>query len=361
VADTFQEKTEQPTARRQKESRDEGKIPKTQELSAAVVLIGAGLMAGPGSSQIATAITRLARVSFVSGHTALADPQAAVDWLRWVGLQAAMGFLPFALVVGGLALGVGAGQGRGTLTMKPLQPDWSRLSPLKNAKRFMSPRPLVDLLKALSKVGIVGIVVYTVLSDLLGDLTRLPQSGPRALIEVLRSEVATILLAAGLALLVLAVADYGYQSWQHQRELRMTKEEVRKEVKEAEGDPLIKARLRTLGRSLVRVRMMQAVPTADVVIVNPTHVAVALRYDPDIAEAPIVVAMGSRKLALKIRKVALEAGVPVVESRPVARALMAGARLGHPIPSTLYIAVAEILAFVFRHRKPAHMAEGARA
>jgi len=361
VSDSAQEKTEQPTARRQKESRDEGKIPKTQELSAAVVLIGSGLMVGPGGSAIASALTHLTRVSFVSGPTALSSPQAAVDWVRWVGTQAALGFMPFGLVVSGLALAVGAGQGRGTLTMKPLQPDWSRLSPLKNLKRYLSPRPIVDLLKALSKVGIVGVVVYSALSDLMGDLTRLPQSGPRALIEVLRTEVATILLAAGLALLALAVADYGYQSWQHQRELRMTKEDVRKEIKESEGDPLIKARLRTLGRSLVRMRMMQAVPTADVVIANPTHISVALRYDPDVAEAPIVVAMGSRKLALRIREVALAAGVPVVESRPVARALLAGARVGHPIPSTLYIAVAEILAFVFRHRKPAHMAEGVRA
>ena len=131
----------------------------------------------------------------------------------------------------------------------------------------------------------------------------------------------------------------------------MTKEEVRKELKESEGDPLIRARLRSLGRSLARMRMMSAIPTADVVVTNPTHIAVALRYDPEIADAPVVVAMGTRKTAQRIRRIALEAGVPVIENRMVARALFATTKIGRPVPPALYVAVAEILAFVFRHRK----------
>lgn len=359
MSDTGQDKTEAPTAKRQKEARDEGKIPRSQELSAAIVLLGSGLMIGPGGASIADALEELTRASFVVGHGAMTDPKAATAWLRWTGSTLAAGLFPFVAVVSGLALAVGAGQGRGTFTAKPLQPDWSRLSPIKNAKRFLSPRPLVDLLKALLKILVVGVVVYVALSGALEELSRLPQSASPALVAVLRSQITTILLASGLALLALAVADYGYQSWQHQRELRMTKEEVKKELRESEGDPLIRARLRSLGRSLTRMRMMQAVPTADVVVTNPTHIAVALRYDPDVAEAPVVVAMGSRKLALRIRKTAMDAGVPVIESKPVARALFATAKVGQPIPPMLYVAVAEILAFVFRHRAPAHA--GARA
>lgn len=354
MAENQQDKTEQPTAKRQREAREEGKIPRTQELSAAAVLLAAGLMVGPGGTQIATSLETMTRASFTIGAGTLYDPYAAVEWMRWVVTQMAIGFLPFGLAVTGMALAVGTIQGRGTLTLKPLQPDWSRLSPIKNAQRFLSPRPLVDLLKALFKLIVVGLVVYVALSGALMELSRLPQSGPPALLSVLQSEIARVLLAAGLALLVLAVGDYGYQSWQHTRELRMTKEEVKKELRESEGDPLVRARLRSLGRSLARMRMMQAVPTADVVVTNPTHIAVALKYDPAIADAPIVVAMGSRKTALRIRKLALAAGVPVIENKPVARALFSTARIGNPIPPLLYVAVAEILAFVFRHRPPAH-------
>ena len=361
MSDSFQEKTEQPTARRRKEARDEGKIARTQELSVAVVLVSAGLALGPAGALLVDALEQTARVSFTVGPSALSDPMATVDWMRWLGSALAVGFLPFAAIVGGVALLVGAGQARGTLTTKPLQPDWSRLSPAKNLKRFLSPRPLVDLLKAVFKVVVVGAVVYLALAGALEELSRLPQSGIAALIEVLRSEITRVLLAAGLALLALAVADYGYQTWQHQRELRMTKEEVRKELKESEGDPLIRARLRSLGRSLARMRMMSDVPTADVVVTNPTRLAVALRYDPEVADAPVVVAMGSRKLAERIRRVALESGVPVIENRPVARALFATAKVGRPIPPALYVAVAEILAFVFRQRGNVANAVGARA
>jgi flagellar biosynthetic protein FlhB len=168
---------------------------------------------------------------------------------------------------------------------------------------------------------------------------------------MLRRQIAQVLVFSGLALLALAAADYGYQSWDHDRQLRMTKEEVKQENKEAEGDPLVRARLRSLGRSLARMRMMQAVPTADVVVTNPTFIAVALKYDPAASDAPVVVAMGSRKVALRIREIAKRSGVPMIEQKSVARALFATGKVGLPIPPALYLAVAEILAFVFGHRR----------
>lgn len=361
MADNHHDKTEQPTAKKRRDAQEEGKVPRTQELSAAAVLIGAGLMIGPGGALMVDALRRLSQASFRAGPSAMNDPVLAVQWVRWVGTQAAMGMAPFLVVVSGLALAVGTVQGRGTLTAKPLQPDWSRLSPAKNLKRYLSPRPLVDLIKAVFKLVVVAAVVYVAMAGALEEMSRLPQSGPRALVEAMQSEIVRIMLAAGVALLALAVADYGFQSWQHQRDLRMSKEEVKRELRESEGDPLIRARLRSLGRSLARMRMMQAVPTADVVVTNPTHIAVALRYDPEVAEAPMVVAMGTRKLAQRIRKTALKAGVPVIENKSVARALLSAARIGHPIPPMLYVAVAEILAFVFRHYRPARERMDARA
>jgi len=352
MADAYGDKTEPATPRRQETAFQEGRLPRSQDLQAAVGLLAAGLALGPGAALMAQALRRAAHASLASGPSALADPKATVEWLRWVGAEVGLALLPFAAALGGLALLVGAGQARGTFTTKPLQPDWSRLSPAKNIGRFLTVRPIFDLVKALFKFAVVGGVVYAVLAGSLDELSALPQSGPAALVEVLGSQTARVLLAAGLALLALAVADYGYQVWQYQREIRMTKDEVRRELKETEGDPLIRARLRSLGRSLARMRMMAAVPTADVVVANPIHIAVALRYDPEVSDAPIVVAMGTRKVAARIRKIALEAGVPVIENPPVARALFATTKIGNPIPPALYMAVAEILAFVYKRRRP---------
>ena len=159
-----------------------------------------------------------------------------------------------------------------------------------------------------------------------------------------------LFVTAGLAYLFVAAADYAFQFWQHLRSMRMTKDEVRRELKMQDGDPLLKSRQRSIARSRARRQMFADVPKADVVIVNPTHIAIALRYDPLAAPAPIVLAMGQRLIAERIKALAHEHGVPVIENKPLARALLAAARVGMMIPAELYIAVAEVLAFVIRQR-----------
>lgn len=345
-----EDRTEEATPRRLAEARREGQIPKTEELSSAASLLVAGLMIGPGTALIGSTIGRITTTSLGSGPMALETPAAAVEWIRWTTMEAALAFLPFGGALALAALAVGVAQGRGTLTAKPLTPQLKRLSPLERLKRYVGPQPWMDLLKALTKLVIVGAVAFGALSGASADLSRLAQTGPGDLVSVLRNETARLLLASGLALLALAALDYAFQVWQDGRRLRMTKEEIKRESKESEGDPLIRARLRALGRSLSRLRMMSDVPTADVVVTNPTHIAVALRYDPQRADAPVVVAMGQRKLAQRIKRIALENGVPVVENKPVARALFGLGRIGEPIPQALYVAVAQILAFVLRHR-----------
>jgi flagellar biosynthetic protein FlhB len=176
----------------------------------------------------------------------------------------------------------------------------------------------------------------------------LGQKSPFALLGFVRIHSARLLLWTGLAYLTLALADYAYQIWQHEKQLKMSKEEVRKELKESEGDQVVKVRRRTMARQMVRRRMLLAVSEADVVVTNPTHIAVALKYDPDVADAPMVLAMGERKLAQRIKELARENGIPTVENRPLARALLATAKVGHPIPVELFMAVAEILAWVYR-------------
>jgi flagellar biosynthetic protein FlhB len=159
-----------------------------------------------------------------------------------------------------------------------------------------------------------------------------------------------VLLAAGVAFVFLALADYGFQVWQNERELKMSRQDIKDETKESEGDPHVKARRRSMAGALARRRMMLSVSEADVVVTNPTHVAVALQYDPLVSDAPIVLAMGERKVAERIKARAREAGVPILENKPLARALLASAEVGAPIPVELYRAVAEVLAWVFRQR-----------
>jgi len=271
-------------------------------------------------------------------------------WLQGLGWIVLGALAPVVLGISALALAVGAIQARGTLTLQPLSPDWSRLAPQNNLRRLFSVRPLVELAKSILKLVIVSAAIYVAIGGAWSEILALPQQSPAAVLGITHRLATRLFLTAGLAFLALAAADYLYQLWEHERGLRMTKEEVKQELKDTEGDPMIKSRIRSLGRSLARRRMMAAVPTADVVVTNPTHIAVALRYDPSIAPAPVVVAMGERKLAQRIKEIALAAGVPVIENRPLARALLATGRIGLPIPPDLYVAVAEVLAFVYRQR-----------
>jgi flagellar biosynthetic protein FlhB len=248
------------------------------------------------------------------------------------------------------ALLAGGVQSNGTFTWTPVQPKWSRVNPLDNMKQFVGWRPWVELLKSILKILVVAVVAWAVLRRAWPDLLDLSTRGTASLLPGLQAHVTRLFLLAGLAFLAIAGLDYAWQRWQHLQGLRMTREEVKQESKQSDGDPLLKARMRSIARSRLRRRMLTAVPTADVVIVNPTHRAVALRYDPLTAPAPIVVAMGERKVAERIKELARAHDVPMIENKPLAVALLASARVGMMIPAELYVAVAEVLAFVFRQR-----------
>jgi flagellar biosynthetic protein FlhB len=210
---------------------------------------------------------------------------------------------------------------------------------------------LAELLKAVLKLVIVGVVAWRVLGARWTELSALARHGPAALLHSMHGSAVALLRSTGLAYLGFAAVDYAWQLWRHHQSLRMTKDEVREELRRQEGDPMLKARVRAIARGRLRRRMMQDVPKADVVIVNPTHVAVALRYDPLVAPAPVILAMGERLIAQRIREIAEEHGIVVVQNVPLARALLASARVGSVIPAELYAAVAEVLAFVFRTRR----------
>ncbi|MFI5309618.1 MAG: flagellar biosynthesis protein FlhB [Gemmatimonadales bacterium] len=345
-----QEKTEQPTAKKRQETAAEGRIPRSAELGTAALFLVAALTINTiapvvSSRLIELFVTSLRHTGDVSGSQG-----AAVAMLQGVSREMLMiiGLLASALAL--TAIAVGAVQGRGTLSLKPLSPQWERLNPIANAKRMMGVQPFAELTKSLFKMTIVGWAVWHALSQAWPDLQGLSGRDPMGLLEAMRRYSVKLLLSAGLAYLVLALADYLFQLWRFERNLRMSKDEVKQESKQQDGDPALRQRIRAVARSRIRRQMFKDVPKADVVIVNPTHVAVALQYDPLKAPAPIVLAMGERKIAERIKQLAFQHRIPVIENRPLARALLAASRVGMMIPADLYAAVAEVLAFVIRQR-----------
>jgi flagellar biosynthesis protein FlhB len=205
--------------------------------------------------------------------------------------------------------------------------------------------------KSLVKLVIIGSVVYSAVDDMWRDVLGIAQMGPMGVAVLFERHAIGLLRHAGIAFVALGAADYGFAWWRWHKSLMMSKQEIKEEARNADGDPMNKQRIRTAQRALARKRMLSDVPTADVVIVNPVHIAVAIKYDPMVAPAPIIVAIGQRKIAEKIKQLAFEHGVPVVENIPVARALLASkAAPGTQIPIEMYVAVAEVLAFVMRQK-----------
>lgn len=364
-SESFQEKTEDPTPKKEREAREKGQIPRSKEVTTAFVLLASAWIVKTGLGETTARMRELFGYMTVAGDTMPQGARGMARWLRSMGF----GVLEtLAMPLGTLAaVGavVGALQAQGVVSFEPLKPQASRISPKENLSQIFSSRSVANLLKSLLKLVIVSVAVYLALDGAWTEIMALTQESPRALLEVAHEYGARVLMYAGIAFLALAAADYGFQVWKHKQDMKMTKEEVKRERKDTEGDPQIEQRRESMGRALTRNRMIQSVPDADVVVTNPTHIAAALEYDPDEAEAPIVTAIGARKVAQRIKQIARDAGVPVMENKPLARALWENTEAGTVIPPELYVAVAEVLAFVFRQRgdmpSGAHAGEPGRA
>jgi flagellar biosynthetic protein FlhB len=348
---SLQERTERATPRRRQEARDKGEVPKSTEVTTAFLLLTAGGLLWGLGPVLANRFAALLGEGTMRMAVPARSAAAAADLVRDTTMQA---LLTVAPLLGGLtvaALALAAAQARGVLSTKPLQPDWARLSPQKNLRKMIGIRAIAEPTKSIIKLFIIGLALYVTLRGAWSEIMALGLQPPIVLAHWLGRFAIRLLLTAGATYLLLAGADYAFQLWQHEKNLRMTKDEVRREQKETDGDPHVKARLRTLGRALVRRQMFKDVPKADVVVTNPTHIAVALKYDPFVSLAPIVLAAGERKIAERIKRIAFEAGVPVIEDKPLARALFKAGKVGLPIPTELYVAVAEVLAFVYKRRR----------
>jgi flagellar biosynthetic protein FlhB len=349
--ETSENKTEDPTPRRRQKAREEGRVARSHELAAAALLLaGTTLLASTGGGRIGGELLRLFRVG--PGWLTTEEPSvlSAVSLIRTVVAQAFMALLPFAVGLAVVALAVGLVQTRGNATWQPLKPDPSRLNPIAGFRRILGADAALNLVKSILKLATLGVVTYLVLRAAWPHFIELGDASASEVAGALSRATIRLALTVSVAFLALGALDWAVQFFRLEKQLRMSRQEVIQEHREQEGDPQIKARIRQIARQRARQRMLAAVARADVVITNPTHIAVALRYDPAISAAPIVVAMGERKLAERIKLLARQAGVPTVENKPLARALLGTCKVGLPIPPLMYVAVAEILAFVYRTR-----------
>ncbi len=348
MAENEQERTEQPTQKRLDEARKKGQLPRSTELSAASVIltVGGGLHFLGG--YMGTRFNGL-----MSSSLSLTREQSVDEslMLRTFATEAAHALVACAPILGLTLIAALLAPmllGGWNLSFGVLLPDVSRLNPMNGLGRMFSTRSLVDLAKAFAKFILLGLVAVLVLRQKSGELMGLGMEPTRTAVAHAMSLTgyAFLMLAATLGLI--AAIDVPWQLFQHSRQLRMTRQEVREEMKESEGSPEIKGRIRSMQREIARRRMMQEVPKADVVITNPTHFAVALRYDEKRMRAPVVVAKGADVIAAKIREVATDNLVPIFEAPPLARALFKSVEIGGEIPATLYVAVAQVLTYIYQ-------------
>lgn len=341
------QRTEQPTHRKKQKAREKGKVAKSQELTAAILIMG-GIVA---LKLLFPWI--LSRTSDLA--VKLLSPMPLVESFDDVRLLAVdlmaggAGILaPFLIALFGVALVANYIQVGFLFSTQPLALSLEKINPIAGFKRLFSMQSVVKVLINGAKAGLVGLVFYLSIKSNLDKYFSLGDCGVRSIVSFMADEALAIATKAALVLLGLAMADYAFQRREHIKSLMMSKHELKEESKEVEGSPLIKSRIRSARRELARQRMMNAVPTADVVVTNPTHIAVAIKYEMDSMDAPTVVAKGKRLLAEKIKQIAAEHGIPIFENKPLAQSLYELVEVGSEIPESLYRAVAEILSYVYK-------------
>lgn len=346
--DSDLERTEPASGRKIQKARDEGNVPRSPELSTFVVLTAAGATIALMSDFLIDTLRRMMHNSLNFGQPDIASANMMTDNLTRAGYDAVIILLPiFAVVV---VAGVAANLliSGWNFTAKPLQFNFDKLDPLAGLGRMFAAQSLVELVKAALKGGLIaGASAWMIWLQWDAILALSAEPLATAIPHFGRVTLYTF-LAALAAFALLALIDVPYQIWHYHHNLRMTKEEVRQESKETEGDPQIKARIRSMQREQARRRMMQAVPKADVVVTNPLHFAVALRYDDKTMSAPQLVAKGTQLVAERIKEIARENHVPVIEAPPLARALHRHVAVGDAIPGALFSAVAQVLAYVYQ-------------
>lgn len=348
------EKTEPATEKKKSDARDEGQVAKSKEIENAFSIMAAFLILRFYASVIGEKIVGMFSLvyddipSYIKNYGGKINETDITGLYSMVLMQVLLIILPVLLITFAVSFVCDVAQVKWHPTLKPLKPKGSKLNPLNGFKRIFSKQALVELLKSILKIGIIAWVAYSYLKKnstglfLLYDVTL--ESGIAGTCNLLINMGIRI----SMAYLIIAFSDYAYQRWKFNDDLKMTKQEVKDEFKQQEGDPQVKGKIRQKMQQASRRRMMQDVPKADVVITNPTHYAVALLYDSEQYDAPVVLAKGADYLAQKIKEIARDNDVEIVENKPLARMLYANVEVGEMVPPELYQGVAEVLAFVYK-------------
>ncbi|MEW6082081.1 MAG: flagellar biosynthesis protein FlhB [Bacillota bacterium] len=342
-----QEKTEAPTPRRRQEARGRGQVARSPEVASALLLLSLAVAFRVWGPAMADRMWRLGKAFWGSGF-----PEVTREGLGSLVVPAFQGYAFMLLPLFAVAMVVGTStgvlQGGFLFTVVPLNPEFNRLNPLEGLKRILSKKALVEMAKALLKTAAVASIAYLTIRAELDTLIALAHTDLVPAVGYVGSIAFKIMTRCGFALLVVAGMDYAFQRWEHERGLMMTKQEMKEELKHLEGRPEVRAKIRERQRAIARLRMMAHVAKADVVVANPTHYAVALRYDALKMAAPRVVAKGEGHMARRIRQEAEKHGVMVVRNVPLAQGLFRAVEIGDYVPAEFYKAVAEVLAFVYR-------------
>lgn len=344
------ERTEEATQQRREDFRKRGQVAQTRELSSVLLLFSGILLIWLMSRFFFQQILEIFSQSLGDGLVAAVRRADYFSVLTLAVNKMALIVIPVLILFWLIGFVSSLVQIGFLQNEEALQVRWDRLDPIQGFKRIASSRSLIEGFKAVLKVCLILGITYLLLRDQINILPKLMDFNIGQIFALLGSLVTRLLGGVGCFMLVLAAADYFYQRWELEKQMRMTKQEIKEEVKSREGDPMIRARIKRVQRDIASRRMMEDVPKADVIVTNPTHIAVALKYDETMV-APRVIAKGADLIAAKIREIAAQHGIPIVENKPLARTMFKTIKIGQMIPRELYTAVAEVLSYVYRLRK----------
>ncbi len=342
------QKTEDPTSKRLEESFKKGQIAFSREITSFLMLGVLGLTVAAFAPYMLRN-TQILLTPFIADADSLPTDFKGVGHILFNTALASIGIISVPLICSILAVFLSSFMQNGfIISTEPIMPKLHKISPMAGLKRLFSIRSVVEFMKSLIKITIVGMVAFLAIYPDLTHIRQLPDATTEAMLIYLGKLTLQLIIGVIIAMFFIALFDLFFQRWQHIKSLRMTKQEIKDEYKQSEGDPLIKQRLRLLRQERARQRMIAAVPEADVVITNPTHFAVALKYDSAVMKAPTVVAKGQDYMAQRIREIAEEHDVPIVENPPLARALYSSAEIEEEIPIMHYEAVAKVISYVYQ-------------
>ena len=351
AGDQTEDKTEQPTGKKLDDARQKGNVAQSRELPSVFVLASGMGVLFFGGAWMLQRMVELMRAIYQRAGTMTIVPETMSNLLWELSMNTMVLVVPLMLVVMLAGVTGNVMQFGFLLTGEKLTPDLAKLNPISGLKKLFSLRSFVEMIKSVLKLLIIGLVAYAVIQRYLDHITGLMQLTVGGIVAFIGNSAFQVCLYTCMVLFVLAILDFAYVKWQHIQDLKMTKQEVKDERKNQEGDPMVRSRQRALSRSLLQRQMFSAVPEADVVVTNPTHFAIALKYERGKDDAPVILAKGQNLIAQKIKSIANAHDVPMVENKPVAQMLYKMGKVGSPIPYELYQVVAEILAHVYKKHR----------